>query len=95
MLKAVFMNLISPGPYIYWSLVAGPTFLSGWRDAPASGIGFLLGFYCTLVCTFGSIIMAFGTARQLGPKVTRLLLGLSALALSGFGLYQLWLGLLG
>ncbi len=95
MVKAVFMNLISPGPYVYWSLVAGPAFLAGWRDAPASGIGFLLGFYGTLVSTFGAIIMVFGTARELGPKLTRLLLGISALALAGFGIYQMGLGLLG
>lgn len=95
MLKAVFMNFISPGPYVYWSLVAGPAFLAGWRDAPSSGIGFLLGFYGTLVATFGTIIMVFGTARELGPKLTRLLLGLSALALAGFGIYQMGLGLFG
>ena len=95
MLKAVFMNLINPGPYVYWSLVAGPAFLAGWRDAPASGIGFLLGFYGTLVATFAAIIMVFGTAREFGPKLTRLLLGISALALAGFGIYQMWLGLLG
>ena len=94
-LKAVFMNLISPGPYIYWSLVAGPTFLAGWRAAPAGGIGFLLGFYGTLVGTFGAVIVVFGTARRLGPKVTRGLLGASALALAGFGGYQLWLGVAG
>jgi threonine/homoserine/homoserine lactone efflux protein len=34
LLKAVTMNLLSPGAYAYWSLVAGPTFLAGWRNAP-------------------------------------------------------------
>jgi len=35
----------------------------------------------------------FGTARQFGPKVNRVLLGVSAIALAGFGIYELWLGL--
>ncbi len=95
MVKAVLMNFISPGPYIYWSLVAGPLFLEAFRSAPHRGIGFLLGFYGTLVGTFGLIIMVFGKARDLGPRVTRALLGASAAALAGFALFQLWRGLMG
>ena len=92
-LNAVIMNLISPGPYIYWSLVAGPTLLAGWRTAPANGIVFLLAFYGALIGSFAAMIIAFGAARQLGPRVTHMLLGLSAVALAGFGLYQLWLAI--
>jgi threonine/homoserine/homoserine lactone efflux protein len=95
MAKAVLMNFISPGPYIYWSLVAGPLFLEAYRSAPSHGIGFLLGFYGTLVGTFALIIIVFGKARDLGPKVTRALLGLSVAALAGFALLQLWRGLAG
>jgi threonine/homoserine/homoserine lactone efflux protein len=95
MAKAVLMNFISPGPYIYWSLVAGPLFLEAYRSAPYRGFGFLLGFYGTLVGTFALIILVFGKARDLGPKVTRVLLGASAAALAGFALFQLWRGLLG
>jgi hypothetical protein len=69
--------------------------LAGWRRSPANGIGFLVGFYVAIVASLGGIILLFGTARQLGPKVNRALLGVSAVALFGFGLYQLWLGLSG
>ena len=92
--KAVIMNLLSPGAYAYWSLVAGPTLLAGWRNAPASGIAFLLGFYGALVGTLAVIIIAFGTARRFGPRVTHVLLGVSVIALVIFGLYQLSLGIL-
>jgi len=34
-----------------------------------------------------------GRGRSLGPKVNRALLGVPAIALAGFGMYQLWLGL--
>ncbi len=95
MAKAVLMNFISPGPYIYWSLVAGPLFLEAFRSAPSRGIGFLFGFYGTLVGTFALIILVFGKARDLGPKVTRVLLGASAAALAGFALFQLWRGVTG
>jgi threonine/homoserine/homoserine lactone efflux protein len=87
------MNAISPGPYIFWSLVTGPILIAGWRQAPVNGIGFLIGFYVAMVGSLVGIIVLFGTARQLGPRVNRALLGISAIVLAGFGLRQLWLGL--
>lgn len=92
-LKAALMNALSPGPYIFWTLVTGPVLLKGWREAPINGIGFLAGFYITLVSGLAAIILVFGTAAKLGPKFNRALLGISAIALVCFGIYQLWLGL--
>jgi threonine/homoserine/homoserine lactone efflux protein len=93
-LKAGLMNALSPGPYLYWSLVTGPILLAGWRQAPALGVGFLIAFYATMVASLTTIILVFGVARKLGPRLTRMLLGSSAIALLGFGLYQLVLGLI-
>jgi len=90
--KAALVNALSPGPYIYWTLVTGPILLRGWREAPLHGIGFLGGFYVTIVLSLMAIVLVFGTARSLGSRVNRALLGISALALAGFGAYQLWLG---
>ncbi len=91
-MKAALMNLLNPNPYIYWTLVTGPILIHGWRETPANGIGFLAGFYLTLIGGLAAIILVFGTATRLGPKVNRALLGISAIALFCFGLYQLWLG---
>jgi threonine/homoserine/homoserine lactone efflux protein len=91
--RAAMMNALSPGPYLYWSLVTGPILLAGWRQAPVNGVGFLVSFYATIVLSLIAIIVVFGTARRFGPKVNRALVGASALALAGFGMYQLWLGL--
>jgi len=95
LLKATLMNMLSPGPYIFWSLVTGPILLEGWRKAPSLGIGFLGGFYTAMVASLAVLILLFGLARHLGPKINRILLGISAIALAGFGLYQLWRGILG
>ena len=92
-LKAALMNALSPGPYIFWTLVTGPILLKGWRETPVNGIGFLIGFYVTLVSSLAALILIFGTAAKLGPKFNRMLLGISAIALTCFGLYQLWLGI--
>jgi threonine/homoserine/homoserine lactone efflux protein len=87
------MNALNPNPYIYWSLVTGPILMAGWQEAPINGIGFLFGFYAVMILSLVLIIFAFGTARRLGPKVNRALLGISALALFTFGLYQFWQGI--
>ena len=91
--QAALMNAFSPGPYIFWSLVTGPILIRGWRETPVNGIGFLLGFYVTMISSLALVIIVFGIARELGPKVNRALLGISAIALFCFGLYELWLGI--
>ena len=92
-LKAALINTLNPNHYIFWSLVTGPILVTGWRETPAYGVGFMAGFYVTMILGFAAIITVFGSARQLGPKVNRALLGVSAVALFCFGLVQLWLGI--
>lgn len=94
-LKAVLVNGLSPVPYIYWTLVTGPILVRGWREATVNGIGFLAGFYATLVLGLATIILVFGIARKFGNKFNRIMVGISAIALFCFGLYQLWLGITG
>lgn len=93
--KAVMVNVLNPMPYAFWTLVLGPILLAGWRETPLHGIGFLTGFYATLIGSQLALIIISGTAQKLGPKFTRALLGLSAIALLGFGLYELYLGIRG
>lgn len=92
-LKAVFVNFLSPGPYLGWSLVLGPLMLKGWREAPANGIALVTAFYGTMIITSMVIIILFSAAKNLGPRVDRIMILLSAIALACFGFYQLWLGI--
>ena len=93
LLKATMVNLLNPNPYLGWSLVMGPLLLKGWRESPAHGIALLVSFYGTMVlCLLGTILL-FAAARNLGPRVGRVLTGASAVALAGFGLYSLGAGL--
>lgn len=92
-LEAAVMNALNPNPYIYWGTVTGPRLVEAWRVSPTHGIAFLLGFYGTLIGGFAILIALFGGARQFGPRVSRGLTLVSAVALVGFGLYQLSLGL--
>jgi threonine/homoserine/homoserine lactone efflux protein len=91
-LKATLMNALSPGPYLFWGLIAGPIVIEGWRRSPTLGLSFVVGFYLTLIGGFAAFIVLFGTASQLGPRVSKVLSGVAAVALLGFGVYQLWSG---
>ncbi len=93
LIKAALVNLLSPGAYIFWSLVTGPILLAGWHITPLFGIAFLLGFYITFIVCLMLIVFIFGTMQNLGQKVRRALLMLSAIVLFGFGMLQLWLGI--
>jgi threonine/homoserine/homoserine lactone efflux protein len=88
-LQAALMNTLSPGPYIFWTLITGPILVAGWRASPVIGLGFLAGFYVMLVGGLAAIILVFGLAARFGPRVKHSMLGVSALALLVFGLMQL------
>jgi threonine/homoserine/homoserine lactone efflux protein len=94
LLNAVVVNLLNPNPYIGWSLIMGPLFLEGWSSEHINGISLIASFYFTLVLFLAMTIIIFGFARRFGPKFNRLLLGLSSLALMGFGIYQLTTGII-
>ena len=93
LLKAVLINWLNPNLYIGWSVILGPIVLSGWHKAPANGVAVVVGFYATIVVVMTGIVLLFAAAKTLGPQVRKNLVGVSAIALAGLGLYQLWLGL--
>lgn len=92
-LKAVAVNLLNPNPYLEWGLVMGPLLLKAWRESMVTGIAMVSSFYATMLLTCAGIILLFAGIGRLFPKVNRILLGVSVVALAAFGCYQLWLGL--
>ena len=92
LLRAALVNVLNPNPYISWTLVLGPLLLKGWREAPSHGVALLAGFYGTMVLALAATIVLFAAARNLGPRVTRLLIAFSSVALACFGCYLLWGG---
>lgn len=93
--KAALTNALSPGAYLFWMFVTGPLLVQGWRETPINGLGLLVGFYATFIFSLTAMVIIFGAASRLGPKLNRVLLGISCIVLFGFGMYQLWKGLTG
>jgi threonine/homoserine/homoserine lactone efflux protein len=91
-LEAAVVNLLNPNPYLSWSLVLGPLLLQAWREAPADAVALVASFYATMMASTALILIPFAGARALGPRVGRAMVGLSALALAAFGLFQIWTG---
>ena len=93
--KAALINFLNPNVYIFWGLIGGAILAQGWQESPALPFIFLAAFYVVMVSATAAIIILFGTARRLGPRLTRGLLLVSALAIGAFGVFQLWQGVLG
>jgi len=92
-IKAVIVNLLNPGPYLGWSLVMGPLLIKGWIENPINGIILLIGFYCAMILFSTAMVVLFAAARNLGPRINRILTGISAIFLVFFGFFQLWSGI--
>ena len=93
LLRAAMMNALSPGPYLFWSLVIGPLIVTTWRENPANALSIVLAFYFAMIGLNFSIVLLFGQAARFGNQVRKAMLGFSVLALAGFGLFQLWQGI--
>lgn len=91
--KAVLVNALNPNPYLGWSLIMGPLFIKGYNEASINGIALIAGFYITIVLCQMGIIILFGLARNLGPKITRITLAIASAGLAAFGIYLLWQGI--
>ena len=93
LLRAATMNLLSPGPYIFWSTVIGPLVIHAWEISLWSAIALVGVFYAAMLSLNMLLIVLFGQAARFGNQVRKAMLGLSVLALAGFGFYQLWQGI--
>ncbi len=94
-LQAALVNILNPGPYLGWGLILGPLAIKGWRESPVNAIALVVAFYTTMVACLAGIIVLFGVARNLGPRIVRILIAVSVVCLAAFGCYQLWKGIVG
>ena len=79
--RGVIANFLTPGPYLFWTLVTGPILLEAGRQSLALGAAFLIGFYGIMIAGLLGIALLISQARRLGPRVVRGLLLLSCIIL--------------
>jgi threonine/homoserine/homoserine lactone efflux protein len=88
-LGAVLVNLLNPNPYLGWALVLGPTVHAAWQEHRPAAVGFVVGFYLTMVVVLAGIVFLVGTASRFGGRAQRALVGVSAGILAALGIYLL------
>ncbi len=93
--RGVIANFLTPGPYLFWSLVSGPIILSALRQSITFGVAFLLGFYGVMILSLLGIALIFSQTRRLGPRVVHILLLVSIIILVIFAVVLINQGLLG
>jgi len=91
--KAIAMNAISPGPYLFWGTVGGPLLIEGWHKSVGHASAFVVGFYLTLIGGIVGYVLLFALASRIDPRLTRALNAISAVALLLFGLYRIYQGI--
>jgi len=93
--RGVIANFLTPGPYLFWTLVTGPILLEAGRQSLALGAAFLIGFYGIMIAGLLGIALLISQARRLGPRVVRGLLLLSCIILVIFAGLLITQGLFG
>ncbi len=93
--RGVLINLLSPGPWIFWTTINGPIVLNAWRQSSASAVAYVVGFYGLLIGGIVVWVAVFHQARRLDERVVRGLLTLSAAVMAVFGALLLKSALVG
>lgn len=85
LLTAMAMNVLSPGPYLFWSTVNGPLLLKALEISPLAALGMLVGFYSVFLGGMVLMVLAFYRLGKLSQDVTRYLLIATIALLLWFG----------
>lgn len=93
--RGVIANFLTPGPYLFWSLLSGPILLTALRQSITFGAAFLLGFYGIFILSLLGMALIFSQARRLGPRVVHIMLLVSIMVLVIFAGLLIWQGIFG
>jgi threonine/homoserine/homoserine lactone efflux protein len=91
--RAALINVLGPGPWLFWGTVTGPILIQLWRASPARGVAFLALFYGTLIALLVVQLLLFAYARRLGPRIARAGTWLGIVLLAVFAVLLLLFGI--
>lgn len=94
LLHGALVNLLAPGPYLFWGLVLGPLVLGAARESLLAAATCVTAFYLAMMATNAGVVLAFGWASTGNQRLRGGLRAASVIALGGFGLYSLVRGFL-
>lgn len=83
--QAVTMNLLSPGPYLFWGTVNGPLLRDGFDQSVWHGVGFLLAFYGTFIGFMAGMVLVFDRLRTVDERMTQRIILVAIIVLGILG----------
>ncbi len=93
LVQGLFVNWLSPGPYIFWATINGPLLLQGLNQSVWHGAGFMIAFYGTFLLLLAAYVIVFDRLRRLDARFTRAIFLVTLLVLVLFGISLIWQGL--
>ncbi len=93
--QAIVAIWISPQVYLNWTAVGVPALLTYSAQSAWHGAAFLLFFYLLWIGGLSLQIVVFGQAGKISGQLNSYLATVGSLLLIGFGIYQIWLGIMG
>lgn len=85
LLSGVGMNLLSPGPWLFWATINGPLLLKSLDHSAAHTVSFLLAFYGVFLGGLCCWVLLIHQARRLPDDVIRYIILATALLMTWFG----------
>lgn len=90
--RAMLINLLNPGPYLFWGTVLGPLLVKGLEQTIFHGLVFLFGFYGTFIGIMLGLTLIFAKLRHLDRRIVQNAMRLSVVILIFFGLRLIYEG---
>lgn len=84
--RAILMNLLGPGPYVFWSSIHGPAVIRASTQSIWLALAYVAAFYGTFFIGILSLLIIFDRVGQINPRITRMLILLTIIALALFGI---------
>lgn len=83
--RALLMNAISPGPYLFWSTVNGPLLVDALAQSPVHAAVFLVSFYGTFIGLMALLVFAIDRVRTVNARLNRVILSVTIVILLMLG----------
>jgi threonine/homoserine/homoserine lactone efflux protein len=91
--QAIGINMLSPGPYIFWGIITGPILRMALNQSLLLGVAFLSAFYGAFLGLMLIWVIAFDRLREVSPKISGYILKFSVILLGILGVILILQGL--
>jgi threonine/homoserine/homoserine lactone efflux protein len=95
LMQAAGINFLSPGPYIFWGIITGPTLRTALNQSVWQGVAFVGAFYAAFLGLMLVWVILFDRLRRVDERITAGALRLSMGVLAVLGVVLIFQGLRG